>query len=364
MDDATIPTRSPAVVCEDLVIRYGDNIAVHLLSFVGYAGQVVALLGPNGAGKTSTVEALEGYRSADGGSLRVLGLDPTRDHAALVPHIGVMLQRGGVYPTMGSAQVLHLFSRYYDDPEDPDMLIDLVGLGGVDRTAWRRLSGGEQQRLSLALALVGKPDVLFLDEPTAGVDPEGRVAVRSIIAAQRDQGICVILTTHELAEAERLADRVIILDRGRILAEGSPSALASGGTDGSIRFTAQPGIDTRLLVEALTDGFGSGTTLEELGPGAYRLAPPDGAAIPAVIATLAGWMADRNLALGDLRTGRSLEEAYLAITGSRCSERPEGEHAGRPEGEHEPEHDGEHDGEHEHREPRGREGRRPPGPHR
>ena len=128
MDDATNPAPSPAVVCENVVIRYGDTLAVDRLSFTGHAGQVVALLGPNGAGKTSTVEALEGYRTIESGSVRVLGLDPGRDHAALVPRIGVMLQRGGVYPMLGSAQVLHLFSRYYDDPEDPDMLIDLVGL--------------------------------------------------------------------------------------------------------------------------------------------------------------------------------------------------------------------------------------------
>jgi len=228
-----------------------------------------------------------------------------------------MLQRGGVYPTMGSARVLRLFSQYYDDPEDPDRLIDLVGLGAVDRTPWRRLSGGEQQRLSLALALIGKPDVLFLDEPTAGVDPEGRVAVRSLIAAQRDRGICVILTTHELAEAERLADRVIILDQGRILAEGAPSDLAHASSDGSIRFTADPGIDLHPLLETLTDRFGTGARLDEELPGTYRLTPPEEAAAPEVIAALAGWMAERNLALGDLRTGNSLEEAYLAITGAR-----------------------------------------------
>ncbi len=322
MDDAITPARAPAVVCEDVVIRYGDTVAVNRLSFSGRAGEVVALLGPNGAGKTSTVEALEGYRAVDSGSLRVLGLDPRRDHAALVPRIGVMLQRGGVYPMLGSSQVLHLFSRYYDDPEDPDMLIELVGLDAVRRTPWRRLSGGEQQRLSLALALIGKPDVLFLDEPTAGVDPEGRLAVRSIIVAQRDRGICVILTTHELAEAERLADQVIIIDRGRILAEGTPSDLASGSADGSIRFTAAPGIDTGLLVGALTDSFGRGAVLAEDPPGSYRLAPPNGAATPAVIAVLAGWLAERDLALGDLRTGRSLEEAYLAITGSRDGPEP------------------------------------------
>ena len=158
--------------------------------------------------------------------------------------------------------------------------------------------------------------MLFLDEPTAGVDPEGRLAVRSIIAAQRDRGICVILTTHELAEAERLADQVIIIDQGRILAEGSPSSLASGSADGSIRFTAAPGIDTSMLLEALDGAIGGAATLIEERPGSYRLTPPVGAPTPAVIAALAGWLAERDLALGDLRTGRSLEEAYLAITGS------------------------------------------------
>jgi ABC-2 type transport system ATP-binding protein len=319
VDDA-IAVATPAVVCREVVIRYGDTVAVDRLSFTGRGGQVLALLGPNGAGKTSTVEALEGYRRVDGGSVRVLGLDPTTDHVGLMPHIGVMLQRGGVYPMLGSAQVLHLFSRYYDDPEDPEDLIELVGLGPVRRTPWRRLSGGEQQRLSLALALVGKPRVLFLDEPTAGVDPEGRIAVRDIIATQRDRGICVILTTHELDEAERLADHVVIIDRGRMLAEGTPGGLASGAADGTIRFSTQPGIETVTLTTTL----GPGATLDEERPGSYRLRPPDGASTPEVIASLARWLAERDLALGYLRTGRSLEEAYLAITGARGDVDPRG----------------------------------------
>ena len=234
-----------------MVVRYGSTLAVDRLSFTAHRGEVLALLGPNGAGKTSTVEALEGYRTVSAGRLRVLGLDPGRDHAALVPRIGVMLQKGGVYPMLGPAQVLHLFAAYYDDPEDPDTLLDQVGLGHVRRTPWRRLSGGEQQRLSLALALVGKPEVLFLDEPTAGVDPEGRIVVRELIAAQRDKGLCVLLTTHELGEAERLADRVVIVDRGRLLAEGTPAELSSGTADGSVRFSTEPGIDTVALASAL-----------------------------------------------------------------------------------------------------------------
>ena len=317
MDHAdTLPppaSGAPAVVCDGVVIRYGDTVAVDRLSFTAHPGEVVALLGPNGAGKTSTVEALEGYRPVAAGRVRVLGLDPGRDHAMLVRRMGVMLQAGGVYPGLGPAQVLDLFAAYYDSPEDPDVLLERVSLARARRTPWRRLSGGERQRLSLALALVGRPDVLFLDEPTAGVDPEGRVVVRDLIAAQRAAGRCVLLTTHELAEAERLADRVVIVDQGRLLAEGTPAGLASGAADGSVRFSTDPGIDTAALAVAV----GPGATVEEDGPGAYRLRPPPGAGTPAVVAALAGWLAERDLALGDLRTGRSLEEAYLAITGAR-----------------------------------------------
>jgi ABC-2 type transport system ATP-binding protein len=278
----------------------------------------VALLGPNGAGKTSTVETLEGYRRPTAGSVRVLGLDPHRDHTALVRHMGVMLQRGGIYPMLGPAQVLDLFSRYYDDPEDPDQLLDLVGLRDVRKTPWRRLSGGEQQRLALALALVGKPSVVFLDEPTAGVDPEGRLAVRAVIAGLRDRGISVILTTHELTEAERLADRVVIIDHGRKLAEDTPARLAAGSADGSIRFTTGPGLDTGALAAAV----GEGATLDEERPGAYRLRPGEHSTAPEAVATVARWLAERDLTVGDLRTGSSLEEAYLAIIGSSGTAEP------------------------------------------
>ncbi|HEX7442608.1 MAG TPA: ABC transporter ATP-binding protein, partial [Acidimicrobiales bacterium] len=279
MDDADSPapddaTRAggasgdrPAVECDGVVIRYGATLAVDRLSFRAHRGEVLALLGPNGAGKTSTVEALEGYRAIAGGTVRVLGLDPGRDHAALVPRMGVMLQKGGVYPMLGPAQVLRLFAAYYADPEDPDALLDLVGLGHARRTPWRRLSGGEQQRLSLALALVGRPEVLFLDEPTAGVDPEGRIVVRDLISAQRDKGLCVLLTTHELDEAERVADRVVIVDKGRLLAEGTPAELASGTADGSVRFSTDAGLDTAALAGAIA----AGATVDEERPGAYRL---------------------------------------------------------------------------------------------
>ena len=309
--------RPPAVDCNGIVIRYGPTLAVDRLSFVAHAGQVVALLGPNGAGKTSTVEALEGYRTLDGGSARVLGLDPRRHHTELVGRIGVMLQRGGIYPMLGSAQVLHLFAAYYDDPEDPDHLIERVGLGPVRRTPWRRLSGGEQQRLSLALALVGKPEVLFLDEPTAGVDPEGRIVVRDIIADQRARGICVVLTTHELDEAERLADQVVIIDGGRSWPKGArptwhrepPTAPSASPPPPA----STPAPSARPWWRPSDPGPRS---RPEERPGAYRLVMAAGITPPSAIAALTGWLATNDLTVGDLRTGPSLEEAYLAITGS------------------------------------------------
>ncbi len=241
------PTDEPAVRCDELIVRYGSTVAVDRLSFTAGRGEVVAVLGPNGAGKTSTVECLEGYRPVSGGTASVLGLDPRRDHTALAARIGVMLQRGGVYPMLGATRLLRLFAGYYDCPADPDELLERVGLSRVARTPWRRLSGGEQQRLSLALALIGRPEVLFLDEPTAGVDPEGRLAVRDIVDEQRVGGSCVVLTTHELAEAERLADRVVIIDGGRKLAEGTPAGLSSSSEQGTVRFGAAAGLDMGAL---------------------------------------------------------------------------------------------------------------------
>src|SRR4051794_12543232 len=183
----------PAIEVADLVVRYGTFTAVDHVSFEAASGQVVALLGPNGAGKTSTVETLEGYRRPTAGTVRVLGLDPVDDHARVTPKIGVMLQRGGVYPGMSPQEALHLFATYYADAADPDSLIDLVGLRSVARTPRRRLSGGEQQRLSLGLALVGRPAVAFLDEPTAGGGPPGRPPLPAVLSPPPDHGVCVLL---------------------------------------------------------------------------------------------------------------------------------------------------------------------------
>src|SRR5205085_3309553 len=211
--------------------------------------EVTALLGPNGAGKTTTVETIEGYRKPAGGRVRVHDLDPVADARAVLPRIGVMLQRGGIYPSMGIAAALDLFASYYADPASPAELLERVGLEGrVTKTPWRRLSGGEQQRASLALALVGNPDVVFLDEPTAGVDPQARQLVRAVIADLRAQGSCVVMTTHVLDDVERLADHIVIVDHGRVVADGTLASLTASAD--SMTFVSSPGIDVESLSEA------------------------------------------------------------------------------------------------------------------
>jgi ABC-2 type transport system ATP-binding protein len=298
------------VECSALVIRYGERVAVDSLSFSVAPGEVLAILGPNGAGKTSTVETLEGYRKASAGQVRVLGLDPRRDHRQLVKHIGVMLQRGGIYPTMTARQVIRLYSQYYEEAEDPEELIELLGLERVERTPWRRLSGGEQQRVSLALALVGKPDVAFLDEPTAGVDPEGRVAIRKVVAQLSGRGAAVVLTTHELAEAERVADRLIILSNGKSIAEGTLEQLAGLAGAPGILFEAPAGIDCGSLAAAI--GVAADVVTESEA-GSYRVTAPGS---PARIAALTAWLASKDLTVRNLRTGGGgLEEVYMSLVG-------------------------------------------------
>jgi ABC-2 type transport system ATP-binding protein len=308
----------PAVEVNGLTVRYGTAAtpAVDGIDLVAEAGEVLVVLGPNGAGKTSTVETLEGYRQPTGGTVRVLGLDPGAQHRALTGRIGVMLQRGGVYPMLGPRRVLTLFADYYPDPVPAEDLIELVGLRPVATTPWRHLSGGEQQRLSLALALVGRPEVAFLDEPTAGVDPEGRLTIRAVVAGLKEQGVCVVLTTHELTEAERLADRIVILAAGRVVRQGTPRELtAAAAGPPAIVFGALPGLDTSGLAGAV----GPGTSVSEPQPGRYRV---EGAAAagPEATATVATWLAGRGITLTDLTTGRTLEDVYFEVVGAAARE--------------------------------------------
>ena len=290
----------------DLTIRYGDRTAVDGISFEAGSGQITALLGPNGAGKTSTVETLEGYRRPSSGSVRVLGLDPVDDHRALVARIGVMLQSGGVATGMRPTEALRLFASYYEDPIDPDEMLDLVGLSDHRSSTWRSMSGGEQQRLSLALALIGRPEVAFLDEPTAGIDPSGRQVIRRIITDLRDRGVAVLLTTHDLDEAEKIADHVVIIDRGSVIADGSPVDLMRATQGEDVRFGAPAGLD----IVALSARIGAAVT--EPSPGEYVVTTP---ATPAVVAEITAWLAENDLPLADLRAGRRrLEDVFLRLT--------------------------------------------------
>jgi ABC-2 type transport system ATP-binding protein len=302
-----------AIEVEGLTVAYRDVVAVDDLSFRAEAGEVTCVLGPNGAGKTSTIESLEGLRRPALGRLSVIGLDPRRDHRSLVERIGVMLQDGGVHPGVRTLEALRHAAALYARSVDPVDLLERLGLGGLERRTYRQLSGGEQRRLALALALVGRPQVAFLDEPTTGVDPAGRQVIRQVIRDLRDEGVTVLLTTHDLDEAERVADRVVIIDRARLVAEGPLEEIIRGPVAAeSVRFAAPPGIDVEALSARL-----DGAAVAETGPGEYEVGA---APTPATVAAITAWLAEQDLPLGDLRAGRQrLEDVFLRLTSGAAS---------------------------------------------
>ncbi len=300
---------APAVEISGLVKNYGRTTAVAGLSMRAERGEVTAVLGPNGAGKTTTIEVCEGYRRADGGTVRVLGLDPVRDAGRLRPRIGVMLQSGGIPTTVRAADYLRVLASFYASPIAPAVLLDRLGLTESARTPFRRLSGGQQQRLSLAAAIIGRPELVFLDEPTSGLDPQARRATWELVAALRDSGCTVILTTHYLEEAERLADRVVIVDHGALVTQGSPAELT--GSQGQLRFRADPGLDTSGLLGALPPG----AMVKESPAGAYLVELPSGVD-PQVVATVTAWCAEQGVLAKNLRIeSRTLEDVFLELTG-------------------------------------------------
>jgi ABC-2 type transport system ATP-binding protein len=300
---------APAVEISGLVKNYGRTVAVAGLSMRAERGQITAVLGPNGAGKTTTVEICEGYRRADAGTVRTLGLDPVRDARALRPRVGVMLQSGGIPTTARAGDYLKVMASFYASPLEPAMLIDRLGLGDTARTPFRRLSGGQQQRLSLAAAVIGRPELIFLDEPTAGLDPQARRATWDLVTDLRRSGATVILTTHYLEEAERLADRVVIVDRGTLVAEGTPADLT--GSAGQLRFAAEPSLDTSGLLTALP----SGSLAKESPAGQYVIELPNGID-PQILATVTAWCAEQGVLAKDLRIeSRTLEDVFLELTG-------------------------------------------------
>jgi ABC-2 type transport system ATP-binding protein len=292
-----------------LVKRYGGAAAVDGLTLAAERAKITSLLGPNGAGKTTTIEICEGYRRPDEGTVRVLGLDPVRAARALRPRVGVMLQSGGLPQAVPAGEYLRVMASFYAHPLDPAALLDRLGLAGSVRVPCRRLSGGQQQRLSLAAALIGRPELVFLDEPTAGLDPQARHATWELIAELRTAGVSVVLTTHFMEEAERLADGVVIVDHGRLVAEGTPAELT--GTDGQLRFRAEPGLSTDSLLSALPDG----TAIKE-SPAGHYVIEVQGRVDPQLLAAVTGWCADHEVLAKDLSVeSRTLEDVFLELTG-------------------------------------------------
>jgi len=304
------PVPANAVEITGMVKRYGSVTAVDGLTLTARRGDVTAILGPNGAGKTTTIEACEGYRAVDGGTVRVLGLDPVRDATALRPRVGVMLQSGGIPPAVPAGEYLRTLSRFHVKPHDTAWLLDIVGLTSHAKTPYKRLSGGQQQRLSLAAAVLGRPELVFLDEPTAGMDPQARHATWDLVTALKRDGVAVILTTHFMEEAERLADHVVIIDHGRAVASGSPAELT--GSAGQLRFRAEPGLDTESLLSALP----AGSVAKESPAGHYLIEVPGGTIQPALLAAVTAWCADRGVLPSTVRIeSRTLEDIFLELTG-------------------------------------------------
>ncbi|GAB3442737.1 ABC transporter ATP-binding protein [Actinophytocola sediminis] len=303
-------TSVPAVDVSGLVKRFGATPAVDGLDLRLDQGAVLALLGPNGAGKTTTVEICAGFQRRDAGAVSVLGLDPAVHGERLRPRVGMMPQGGGAYPGVRAAEMLALVAACAANPLSPAWLIDVLGLSSVARTPFKRLSGGQQQRLSLACALVGRPELVFLDEPTAGLDPQARRLVWELVAALRADGVSVLLTTHIMEEAEELASHVVIIDHGRVVAQGSPRQLTAEAEGAAqLRFRARPGMDTSELCAALPDDC----RINEQPPGAYLLS---GRIDPQVVSAVTAWCAQQGVLAEELHVGRrSLEDVFLELTG-------------------------------------------------
>jgi ABC-2 type transport system ATP-binding protein len=303
-----------AVEVTDLVVRYGEVTAVRGVSLVVPCGKVLALLGNNGAGKTSLLQVCEGFRKSDGGSARVFGLDPVADHDALMPRLGIMLQSGGFYPWATTSEILRLFAGFAERPLDTGMLMDRLGLRTLARTSFRRLSGGEQQRLALAVALIGRPELVFLDEPTAGMDTEARHTTWGLVEELRADGLTVLLTTHLLDEAERLADHVVIMDSGVVAATGTPAELTAAAGIDLLSVRAEPGLPTAGLAARLADA-----RVTEQTPGEYAIA---GVLDTAAMADVLAWFAAEGAQVTAVNTRRrTLEDVYLSLTSTRAGAR-------------------------------------------
>ncbi|HJG44298.1 ABC transporter ATP-binding protein [Corynebacterium phoceense] len=301
--NTTFDGHEAALVVDSVVKAFGATRAVDGLSFHVNRGELLCFLGPNGAGKTTTIEMCEGFAAPTSGSIRVLGLDPATNPDGVRERIGIMLQGGGSYSGIRVREMLELTARYSRNPLDPDWLIEILGLEGVAKNTYRRLSGGQQQRLSLALALIGRPELVFLDEPTAGMDAQSRLAVWELIRALKKDGVTIVLTTHLMDEAEALADRVIIIDHGRKVAEGTPAELMDDNRGAQLTFETDHEVDLAALPLKVV----------AQRPLHYALAD---APTPATIAALTAALADQGVLLRRLDAAHAtLEDVFLELTG-------------------------------------------------
>ncbi|MDQ1250815.1 MAG: type transport system ATP-binding protein [Actinomycetota bacterium] len=295
-----------AVAVVDLRVTYGSVKAVDGLTMTAPAGAITAVVGRNGQGKTTTIEVCEGLRRATGGSVRVLGLDPQGDAASLRPRVGVMLQDGGIGAMARPADYLRTLAAMYANPRDPAELLGWLGLAERSRSAFRRLSGGEQQRVKLAAALIGRPELVFLDEPSTGLDPAARRGMWELLGALRRDGVSVVLTTHQMVEAETLADHIVVVEAGRAIASGTLNDLV-GGSEDILTFNGPMHLDLRTLTSVVPVD----TVISEPSPGRYRVA---GRVTPQTIASVTAWCAQHGVTPRELHVGRrSLEDLFLDL---------------------------------------------------
>jgi len=293
-------------------MRYGDLTAVDGLDLTVERGTITAVLGPNGAGKTTTLETCEGYRRPMGGSVRVLDLDPIADRRQLLPRIGVMLQGGGAWAAIRPDEMLHHVASLHANPLPVEMLMDRVGLQASARTPYRRLSGGMQQRLGLALAVIGRPELVFVDEPTAGMDPQARRDTWELLEELRDDGVTTVLTTHYLEEAERLADMVHVIDHGRLIASGTPAQLTRGSSNRTIRLVLTTPYPA-AAPEELAGQLGEGASVTPIDAHSLLVSGPAGASTLAIVSA---WCVEHDVVPDSLVMGqRTLEDVFLQITG-------------------------------------------------
>ncbi|AOX05567.1 spermidine/putrescine ABC transporter ATP-binding protein [Corynebacterium sp. NML98-0116] len=303
---------APVLSVDNVKKTFGDVTAVDGASFAAKEGTVLALLGPNGAGKTTTIEMCEGFTRPTSGTITVLGENPATHPQRVRDRIGIMLQGGGSYSGVKVREMLKLSASYNANPHDPEWLMALLGLEGVANTTYRRLSGGQKQRLSLALALIGRPELVFLDEPTAGMDAQSRNAVWDIVSALKRDGTTIVLTTHLMDEAESLADDIVIMDHGKVVAAGTPADLTSGSFEQQITFgTAQP-----LDVEKLKQHVALcqiDTAVTQVRPMRYVV---NGSVSPELVACITEEALRQSVLIRDMQVSHmALEEVFLNITG-------------------------------------------------